>query len=203
MVKHESQTRHRSVVLPVRSLTSSTEVANTEHPQWDDVASRCLSCTNCTLVCPTCFCDSGLDLNLGAHPPAAPQQLARREQQRLPALGTSGESEERLVIPLSQPIAASVLEISHPAGKLIDGRDLGMDHSTVPDRRADDRPPTLAQQVDQRLQAGNMQDQLPTLGHVRLRGDPPAADLLIGGTKVPFFKHYVSLGWRREMTDAR
>jgi sulfhydrogenase subunit beta (sulfur reductase) len=32
--------------------------ANTEHPQWDDVASRCLTCTNCTLVCPTCFCTS-------------------------------------------------------------------------------------------------------------------------------------------------
>jgi len=32
--------------------------ANSEHPQWDDVASRCLSCTNCTLVCPTCFCTS-------------------------------------------------------------------------------------------------------------------------------------------------
>jgi ferredoxin len=32
--------------------------ANPEHPQWDDVASRCLSCTNCTLVCPTCFCTS-------------------------------------------------------------------------------------------------------------------------------------------------
>jgi sulfhydrogenase subunit beta (sulfur reductase) len=31
---------------------------NLEHPQWDDVASRCLSCTNCTLVCPTCFCAS-------------------------------------------------------------------------------------------------------------------------------------------------
>ena len=29
---------------------------NPEHPRWDDVASRCLSCTNCTLVCPTCFC---------------------------------------------------------------------------------------------------------------------------------------------------
>lgn len=26
------------------------------HPQWDDVAGRCLSCTNCTMVCPTCFC---------------------------------------------------------------------------------------------------------------------------------------------------
>jgi ferredoxin len=29
-----------------------------EHPRWDDVAARCLSCTNCTLVCPTCFCSS-------------------------------------------------------------------------------------------------------------------------------------------------
>lgn len=27
-----------------------------EHPRWDDVAARCLSCTNCTMVCPTCFC---------------------------------------------------------------------------------------------------------------------------------------------------
>ncbi len=27
-----------------------------DHPRWDDVASRCLSCTNCTMVCPTCFC---------------------------------------------------------------------------------------------------------------------------------------------------
>ncbi|MDJ0878434.1 MAG: 4Fe-4S dicluster domain-containing protein [Halieaceae bacterium] len=29
-----------------------------EHPQWDDVASRCLSCGNCTQVCPTCFCST-------------------------------------------------------------------------------------------------------------------------------------------------
>ncbi len=27
-----------------------------EHPRWDEVAGRCLSCTNCTMVCPTCFC---------------------------------------------------------------------------------------------------------------------------------------------------
>jgi ferredoxin len=27
-----------------------------DHPQWDDVASRCLGCANCTLACPTCFC---------------------------------------------------------------------------------------------------------------------------------------------------
>jgi ferredoxin len=29
---------------------------NLEHPRWDEVALRCLSCGNCTLVCPTCFC---------------------------------------------------------------------------------------------------------------------------------------------------
>jgi ferredoxin len=31
-------------------------LANLDHPNWDEVGSRCLSCTNCTLVCPTCFC---------------------------------------------------------------------------------------------------------------------------------------------------
>ena len=29
---------------------------NFDHPQWDDVASRCLACGNCTQACPTCFC---------------------------------------------------------------------------------------------------------------------------------------------------
>ncbi|MDA0255877.1 MAG: 4Fe-4S dicluster domain-containing protein [Planctomycetota bacterium] len=33
-------------------------LGNLEHPRWEEVASRCLSCTNCTLVCPTCFCAS-------------------------------------------------------------------------------------------------------------------------------------------------
>ncbi len=31
---------------------------NLEHPRWDDVAERCLTCGNCTLVCPTCFCST-------------------------------------------------------------------------------------------------------------------------------------------------
>ena len=31
---------------------------NLEHARWDDVAERCLSCGNCTLVCPTCFCSA-------------------------------------------------------------------------------------------------------------------------------------------------
>ena len=29
---------------------------NPEHRHWEDVAQRCLACTNCTMVCPTCFC---------------------------------------------------------------------------------------------------------------------------------------------------
>lgn len=33
-----------------------------ENPRWNDVASRCLSCTNCTMVCPTCFCHTVVDV---------------------------------------------------------------------------------------------------------------------------------------------
>jgi sulfhydrogenase subunit beta (sulfur reductase) len=29
-----------------------------DHAQWARVADRCLACTNCTMVCPTCFCTS-------------------------------------------------------------------------------------------------------------------------------------------------
>lgn len=29
---------------------------NYENRRWDDVAKRCLTCANCTMVCPTCFC---------------------------------------------------------------------------------------------------------------------------------------------------
>jgi ferredoxin len=35
---------------------------NLEHPRWDDVAERCLTCGNCTMVCPTCFCTSVEDV---------------------------------------------------------------------------------------------------------------------------------------------
>jgi ferredoxin len=33
-----------------------------EHERWDEVAERCLSCANCTLVCPTCFCSDVQDV---------------------------------------------------------------------------------------------------------------------------------------------
>ncbi len=31
-------------------------VVDVEHPHWAAVAERCLTCGNCTAVCPTCFC---------------------------------------------------------------------------------------------------------------------------------------------------
>jgi sulfhydrogenase subunit beta (sulfur reductase) len=43
--------------LPSRDLNKAL-FANLDHPQWDDVAARCLACGNCTSVCPTCFCHS-------------------------------------------------------------------------------------------------------------------------------------------------
>jgi formate hydrogenlyase subunit 6/NADH:ubiquinone oxidoreductase subunit I len=33
-----------------------------ESPHWEDVASRCLTCANCTMVCPTCFCTTTEDV---------------------------------------------------------------------------------------------------------------------------------------------
>ena len=35
---------------------------NLEHPRWDEVAERCLSCANCTLACPTCFCSTNQEV---------------------------------------------------------------------------------------------------------------------------------------------
>lgn len=34
-----------------------------ESPQWEEVASRCLTCGNCTMVCPTCYCTSTEDVS--------------------------------------------------------------------------------------------------------------------------------------------
>ncbi|EKD71092.1 MAG: hypothetical protein ACD_46C00274G0002 [uncultured bacterium] len=35
--------------------------SNLDHPRWNEVAERCLSCGNCTAVCPTCFCHSEVE----------------------------------------------------------------------------------------------------------------------------------------------
>lgn len=36
---------------------------NFDHPEWDNVAARCLCCANCTMVCPTCFCTTVDDVS--------------------------------------------------------------------------------------------------------------------------------------------
>ncbi len=46
--------------LPSRNLQAAL-FAHLDHPRWEDVAQRCLSCANCTSVCPTCFCHSEAD----------------------------------------------------------------------------------------------------------------------------------------------
>lgn len=33
-------------------------LGNLDHPRWNEVGEVCLGCTNCTMVCPTCFCSS-------------------------------------------------------------------------------------------------------------------------------------------------
>ena len=53
------QIRKRLDTTDIRDLL----LDNLDHPRWDDVASRCLSCTNCTMVCPTCFCCSVHDVS--------------------------------------------------------------------------------------------------------------------------------------------
>jgi ferredoxin len=35
---------------------------NYNNPEWEKVAARCLSCGNCTMVCPTCFCSTVEDV---------------------------------------------------------------------------------------------------------------------------------------------
>jgi sulfhydrogenase subunit beta (sulfur reductase) len=36
---------------------------NFDHPRWENVAARCLTCANCTMVCPTCFCTTVEDVS--------------------------------------------------------------------------------------------------------------------------------------------
>lgn len=36
---------------------------NFDHARWENVAARCLTCANCTMVCPTCFCTTVEDVS--------------------------------------------------------------------------------------------------------------------------------------------
>jgi len=54
-----AQRQQRS--LPGRQLREPL-FANLDHARWQEVAERCLSCGNCTRVCPTCFCHAEQDV---------------------------------------------------------------------------------------------------------------------------------------------
>jgi ferredoxin len=58
LVRRAAQALDTAGLRMVRELPARAReiVANTEHPRWDEVAKRCLTCGNCTAVCPTCFC---------------------------------------------------------------------------------------------------------------------------------------------------
>ncbi len=54
---------HRSAVEQMKRRLDTTNIRDLlyrswDHPEWEKVAARCLTCTNCTMVCPTCFCHS-------------------------------------------------------------------------------------------------------------------------------------------------
>ena len=48
----------RHLLLRLDGTTGIKELLyrNLEHPRWDEVAQRYLTCGNCTMVCPTCLC---------------------------------------------------------------------------------------------------------------------------------------------------
>ncbi len=54
-----SQMKRRMDTTNIRELLYS----NFDHPRWDNVAQRCLTCANCTMVCPTCFCTTVEDVS--------------------------------------------------------------------------------------------------------------------------------------------
>jgi ferredoxin len=60
----QSANRQREIENAKRQMTKHFDndgvpdllMQNLDHPRWQEVSERCLSCTNCTMVCPTCFC---------------------------------------------------------------------------------------------------------------------------------------------------
>lgn len=56
----EAAAQRQVRALPSRNLREGL-YARLEHPHWDQVGRRCLSCGNCTAVCPTCFCHAEQD----------------------------------------------------------------------------------------------------------------------------------------------
>jgi ferredoxin len=62
----EAKAQRKRLNLPVSALPLLLK-GTERHPEWTSVAERCLSCGQCTIVCPTCYCfdvQDQLDLGL-------------------------------------------------------------------------------------------------------------------------------------------
>ncbi|HTK11184.1 MAG TPA: 4Fe-4S dicluster domain-containing protein [Ktedonobacteraceae bacterium] len=57
IVEKTAQSMGREMPVPPFEIKALL-ARNLEHPRWENVAQRCLTCTNCTMVCPTCFCST-------------------------------------------------------------------------------------------------------------------------------------------------
>lgn len=57
--RNAAETQTRAIAENVPDLLRNA----LDHPNWEVVAERCLSCANCTLACPTCFCSDVTDIN--------------------------------------------------------------------------------------------------------------------------------------------
>ncbi len=55
-IAREYRAQARQQFIRVMPESAETAVRDPDHPRWDEVADRCLTCGNCTAVCPTCFC---------------------------------------------------------------------------------------------------------------------------------------------------
>jgi ferredoxin len=59
IINETEKTIHRSIDnYGIKELLYSSF----DNPYWDEIAKRCLTCANCTLVCPTCFCNTVEDI---------------------------------------------------------------------------------------------------------------------------------------------
>ncbi len=71
-IKQAEAMQNKRIPLENKQELRDLLFSNLNHKRWEDVAERCLSCGNCTLVCPTCFCHSeaekpSLDGNSSEH----------------------------------------------------------------------------------------------------------------------------------------
>jgi sulfhydrogenase subunit beta (sulfur reductase) len=84
---------------------------NLEHPRWAEVAERCLSCGNCTLVCPTCFCSDVRDVTDLDGAIGAPAHVVILLQRRslVPPRGSGASDDPVALSPVDDPQALVVV----------------------------------------------------------------------------------------------